>query len=100
MSRPKEYRKFTKDFKLEAVKLSLQSGKTIQQVADDLGVPAKTLEHWRRQHAREGDEAFRGHGHRTSAEMELRLLRKEVAELKMERDILKKAAAFFAKQQL
>lgn len=100
MSRPKTYRKFTKDFKLEAVRLSLNSGKSIRQVAEELGVPVKSLEHWRRQHAQEGDDAFRGNGHRTAAEMELRLLRKEVAELKMERDILKKAAAWFAKQQL
>ena len=100
MSRPKTYRKFTKDFKLEAVRLCLNSGKNIRQVAEELGVPVGSLEHWRLQHAREGDEAFRGNGHRTTAEMELRLLRKENAELKMERDILKKAAAWFAKQQL
>jgi transposase len=100
MSRPKQYRKFTKDFKVEAVKLCLESGKTIKQVAEDLGIPVKSLEHWRRQHGRQGDDAFRGNGHRTAVQMELRLLRKEVAELRMERDILKKAAAWFAKQQL
>lgn len=100
MSRPKTYRKFPRDFKREAVQLSLKSGKSIKQVAADLDVPVGSLEYWRRQHARAGDDAFRGNGHRTAVEMELRLLRKQVAELEMERDILKKAAAWFAKQQL
>ena len=100
MSRPKTYRKFARDFKQEAVQLSLKSGKSVRQVAEDLGVPFKSLEYWRQQHARAGDDAFRGNGHRTAAELELRRLRRQVAELEMERDILKKAAAWFAKQQL
>jgi transposase len=100
MSRPKKYRKFTRDFKLEAVQLSQKSGKSIRQVALDLGIPVDTLEYWRQQHARAGKEAFRGQGHRTAADLELRRLRQQVAELEMERDILKKAAAWFAKQQL
>jgi len=100
MSRPKTYRKFTKEFKLEAVQLSLASNKTVKQVAEELGVPAKTLERWRSEQTRQGVDAFRGNGRRTTAEEELARLRRENAELTMERDILKKAAAWFAKQQL
>ncbi len=90
MSRPKKYRTFTKDFKGEAVKFCLESGKTIKQVAEDLGIPVESPEHCGRQHACQGDDAFRGNGHRTAVQMELCLVRKEVAEFKMERDILRK----------
>ena len=100
MGRPKKYRKFTKDFKLQAVKLSQDSGKSIKQVAADLGIPVGSLEYWRQQRVRQGEEAFRGNGHRTAVDLELRRLRRQVAELETERDILKKAAAWFAKQQL
>jgi transposase len=100
MSQGKTRRKFTKEFKLEAVRLSEQPEKTIYQVADELGVPVKFIYRWRYAVAREGAEAFRGHGHRLAAEAELTALRRENAELRMERDILKKAAAWFAKHTL
>jgi transposase len=100
MSRPKTYRKYTKEFKQEAVQLSAGSNKTIRQVAEELGITEKLLSRWRSEQAREGPEAFRGNGRRTAAEEELIRLRRENVELKMERDILKKAAAWFARQQL
>lgn len=100
MSRPRKYRKFTKEFKQEAVRLSLESSKTVEQVAEDLGITAKILSRWRADQARQGTDAFRGQGRRAAAEAEVVRLRREVAELQMERDILKKAAAWFAKQQL
>jgi len=93
-------RRFTKEFKQEAVRLSEQPNKGVQQVAADLGLPVKFLYRWRYAVAREGADAFRGHGHRLASEAELVELRRKVAELTMERDILKKAAAWFAKQQL
>jgi transposase-like protein len=100
MSRPETYRKFTPEFKREAVELSLQANKSVRQVAEELGLTEKLLSRWRSEQAQQGREAFRGHGRRTVEEDELARLRRENAELKMERDILKKAAAWFAKQQL
>lgn len=100
MGRKRTYRKFTKEFKQEAVRLSLDSDKTVRQIAQELGVTEKILSRWRCALAKEGEDAFRGQGRRTAAEAELAALRRENAELKMERDILKKAAAWFAKQQL
>ena len=91
---------FTREFKQEAVRLSNQPGKTVLQVAADLKIPVKYLYRWRHAMAHEGEDAFRGHGHRVASEVELIELRRKVAELTMERDILKKAAAWFAKQQL
>ena len=90
-------RSFTDEFKSEAVRLVLDEGKTVGQVARDLDLTASALRTWVN-HA----QADRGKGKRgvlTSAEREeLAKLRKDVRELRMERDILKKAAAFFAKQ--
>ena len=100
MSRIKTYRKFTKEFKQEAVRLSQESNKTLKQIAEELGITAKVLSRWRGEQAHEGADAFRGQGRRAAAEAEVVRLRREVAELQMERDILKKAAAWFAKQQL
>lgn len=100
MSVPKTYRKFTKEYKHNAVRLTLEANKTVRQVAAELGLSEKLLYRWRSQQLHEGPDAFRGHGRRTAEEDELARLRRENAELKMERDILKKAAAWFAKQQL
>jgi len=89
--------KFTKEFKIEAVHLSRQPGMTVSRVARDLGIRMNVLYRWRQELAEAGDEAFRGHGRMRTAEEELARLRRENAELRMERDILKKAAAYFAR---
>jgi len=99
MNRPKAYRKFAADFKREAVRLSQQPGKKVGQVAQDLGIPERSLALWRRRHAEHGDAAF-GDGGRTVAQVQIRELERRLAEAIAERDILKKAAAWFAKQQL
>lgn len=66
----------------------------MSQVAEDLGISPKMLYNWRRRYTAQGDQT-----RQYTLEQELKTLRLEVAELKMERDMLKKAAAFFAKQQ-
>src|SRR5258706_1493040 len=99
MSQGKPPRKYTKEFKQEAVELSMRPGVHVKQVAKDLGIPPHTLYHWRFERDRSGEEAFRGHGHRTSTEDELARLRRRVTELEMRCDILKKATAFFASEQ-
>ena len=100
MSQGSTRRQYSKQFKLEAVRLSDREDMTIPQAAADLGVPLKMLYRWRHELKEQGDDAFRGNGRRTAEAGELEQLRRENETLRMERDILKKAAAWFAKQQL
>jgi len=87
--------RYTEEFKLEALQLLRKSGKSVDQVAKELGVAKSALYRWRRQPARtaEGRRA-----RAISVEEENRQLRRENQRLKMEQEFLKKAAAFFAKQ--
>jgi len=90
-------RSFTDDFKAGAVRLVLDEGKTIPQVARDLDLTESSVRNWV-----ERARADRGKGKpgvlTTAEKEELATLRKEVRQLRLERDILKKAAAFFAKE--
>jgi transposase len=86
---PKEQRTFTKEFKLEAVRLVQSSGKSITQVARDLGIADSTLLHWCKLMAEQGERAFPGSGHQTAQEEELRRLKRELEVVRQERDILK-----------
>ena len=95
----KKTRKFyTKEFKREAVNLVVQQGYEVGEAARNLGVLESLLRRWKRQLEAEGIHAFPGKGHMTPENEELHRLRKEVKQLRMEREILKKAAAFFAKE--
>ncbi len=100
MAEPK--RKFTREFKLEAVRLATCGEQPLAQVACELGVGANLLRNWRRQvEGREGQsatEVFPGNGRLPSQEEELRRLRREVETLRQERDFLKKTARYFAKE--
>jgi transposase len=87
---PKEQRTFTKEFKLEAVRLVQTSGKSIIQIARDLGIADSTLHHWCKVFAQQGDQAFPGSGHQTAQEEEIRRLKRELETVRQERDILKK----------
>lgn len=93
----RERRKFTEEFKAGAVRLVLDEGRTVGSVARDLDLTPSALSTWV-QRAR-ADRTKGKSGGLTSAEREeLSRLRKENRELRLERDILKKAAAFFAKE--
>ena len=85
---------FTDEFKREAVRLTETSVRTIKEIADDLGIGKSTLGRWKRKH-READLMA---GPRDDVEKELAHLRRENELLRQERDLLKKATAFFAKQ--
>lgn len=87
-------KQYAKDFKFEALKLAEEIG--VAQAAKDLGVGESLLYRWRTKAKVEGTDAFRGNGKLTERDEELRRLRQEVKTLKMEREILKKATAFFA----
>jgi transposase len=90
-------RKFTPEFKAETVKLVRESGKTVGQVAEELDLTETALRYWVRQ--AEIDEGKGPEGAMTTAEKEeLTRLRRENRTLRMERDLLKKWAAFFAKE--
>ena len=96
MSQGTTRRKYTKEFKIEAVQLSQRPGMTVIRAASDLGICVKDLYRWRSELAEAPKEAFPGNGRRRPEDAELDRLRRENAQLKMEREILKKATAFFA----
>ncbi len=93
----KKRRSFSKDFKLEAVKLIKEGGLSVARAAKDLGVYETSLRRWIKQF-----EVDQGKGPAetltTDEKEELRRLRREVRTLRMEREVLKKATAFFAKE--
>ena len=93
-------RKFSREFKREAVHLVTHRGVSVAQAARDLDLHATVLRRWVREFGDSPDGAFPGNGQMKPEDEEVRRLRREVAKLKAERDILKKAAAYFAKDQL
>lgn len=88
-------RQYTAEFKRDAVALVMEQGYAIAVAARNLGITPKLLSRWKgkQQHR---DAAFPGHGHQTPEQAELRQLREDHRRLRMERDILNKATAFFA----
>jgi transposase len=90
---------FTREFKIETVKLVTDSDLTVVEVAEDLGIHPNTLYKWVRQFGDNPEEAFPGKGKQTSEAEQLRLLKREVQRLRMERDILKKAMAIFSQEK-
>ena len=93
-------RKHTREFKLEAVRLVRERGVTIAQAARDLGIHVNLLRGWVRAELADPVHAFPGFGQQKPEDAEMTRLRREVARLKMERDILKKAAAYFAQESM
>ena len=89
---------FTREFKLEAVKMVSERGVSVAQAARDLGLHENVLRKWVRDQKADPQHAFPGQGQMKPEQAEIAALRKEVAKLKMERDSLKKAAAWFAKE--
>jgi transposase len=86
------------EFKLRAVAMMTEQGLSVAEVARQLGVSESRLHEWKKAVREKGTAAFPGSGHQTPLEEENRRLRADVKRLEMERDILKKAAAFFATQ--
>jgi transposase len=95
----KKRQSFTREFKLEAVRLLKTSGKPAAEVARELGIRRNQLYKWQEQlQARGEDGVFPGHGRRGPREAELAALKRENARLKEENVILKKAAQYFARE--
>ncbi len=95
---PRKRRTFTAEFKREALAMVLEQGLSYSEAARRLGIRDSLLHRWKEAHDAHGDQAFPGKGQQTPLEAELTRLRRENEQLRMERDILKKATAFFAKE--
>ena len=90
-------RSFTREFKVEAVRLVRDRGVSVAQAARDLGVHENVIRKWAKDFDADPEQSFPGQGTMKPVEAENERLRREVQKLKAERDILKKAAAYFAK---
>ena len=89
---------YSKQFKTDAVKLVTEQDFNVSEAARNLGVHHSSLRRWKRELESDGNQAFPGKGNLNAEKQELDRLRKENKRLRMERDILKKATAFFAKE--
>jgi transposase len=87
---------YTAEYKLEAIKLVTEKGYSFAEAARQLGISENLLRSWKKVHDAKGAQAFPGKGQRDALEDELHRLREENKRLRMEQDILKKAAAYFA----
>jgi transposase len=95
-----ERKKYSREFKLEAVNLVKERGVAIVQAARDLGLNHNMLRRWLKELDADPTQAFPGLGQMKPEQLEIDRLRKEVTRLKAERDILKKAAAYFARDAI
>ncbi len=89
-------RKYDKEFKLEAARLVVEEGRTIRSVEESLGITYGVLKDWVRLYRKNKDEGVVGIANKTPAEQKVSMLEKELARVKRERDILKKAVAIFS----
>ena len=89
-------KKYSKEFKLDAVSLVTDQGYNRSEAARSLGINATMLSRWIKEHESDDGQAFRGNGKLTPEQDEIRKLKAQVKRLEMEKDILKKATVFFA----
>ena len=92
----KARKKYSKEFKLDAVSLVLDQDYTRAAAAKSLGINTQMLGRWVKEHQADEGHAFRGNGKLTPEQEEIRRLKQQVKRLEMEKDILKKATVFFA----
>jgi transposase len=91
-------RRFSREFKVQAVRLVTERGVSVEQAGRDLDVHENVLRKWVKEFGSDPAQAFPGHGQKKPEQLEIERLRREVNKLKAERDILKKAAAYFASE--
>lgn len=94
MSQKRSYKQYPKEFKDEAVALVLEQGYSVPEAAKSLGIAANMLYRWKELYEKQKDGKVLAEDERD----ELKRLRKEIKDLRMEKEILKKASAFFAKE--
>jgi transposase len=93
-------RHISKEFKQEAVRLVLEQGLGVKEAATELGISLSALGNWVRKHQAQGGQALSVEGNLSAEQQKIRELEKKLKIAEMERDILKKATAFFAKGSL
>jgi transposase len=94
----KKRRQYTVEFKKEAIELLTRENYTVAQAASSLGISRSMLDRWRREYQSREKDAFPGTGRQVGEVEELRRLREENRRLRLEKEILKKAAVFFARE--
>jgi len=92
-------RRYTREFKIEAAKLSYNSDKPVEELAEKLGVSQSSLNRWRREYGTDPDQAFPGNGQLKERDGEVARLKKELKQARLENEILKKAVAIFTRSQ-
>jgi len=92
----KKGKTYSREFKIEAVKLSYNSERTVEELAAELGISKSSLFRWRKEFSHDPDQAFPGRGQLKERDAEMVRLQKELREAKMVNEILKKAMAIFA----
>lgn len=88
-------RTYTREFKIDAAKLSYNSEKSVKEIAASLGVSQSSLHRWRQEYRDDPDQAFPGSGQQKERDAEVARLKKELKQAQLENEILKKAAAIF-----
>jgi transposase len=96
MEEKQRKKRFDDDFKISAVKMVMEGGKTITSVASDIGINPNTLHNWKKKYLEQNGKTHTYNGKEYFENPEVVALKKELAYVKMQRDFLKKAAAFFA----
>ena len=94
----KKRRTFSAEYRRDAVRLVLEQGYSQAEAARSLGIGCTAISRWVQEFNARGDDAFPGHGNLSPSAAELKRLERENKQLRLEREILKKAAAFFAKE--
>ena len=97
METERKRKRFDRQFKIDAVNLVVNGGRTVEEAARELGISGNSLHRWKKEFTTNGSEAFPGKGRLSPQEEELRRLRRELAQAKEDSEILKKALAFFSK---
>lgn len=92
------YRRFTKEFKVQAVRLAEETDKSVSQVARELGIRVNQIYKWKKELDSKQADAFPGRGKQTGEAAEVSKLKRENERLRQENEILKKAAIYFAKE--
>lgn len=93
---PKQRKRFDKEFKINAVQLTLESGRSTASVARELGIDSNTLYHWKQIYWRDPQETFPGKGHLKASDEQSMKYQQRIAELEEEVAILKKAMGYFS----
>jgi len=93
------YKTYSKEFKVEAIRLAAESDKPVTQVARELGIRVNQIYKWRKQLEEKQDSAFSGKREAKDKDAEIRRLKKALAASQEENEFLKKTAVFFAKNQ-